>query len=60
MVAYRGYLRGLVASKVDARTDDLASALIAIHDEDPEALTLEEIASICSRSVSPATRRRTT
>jgi cytochrome P450 len=46
MAAYRGYLRGLVASKVDDRADDFASALLAIHDEDPEALTHEEIASI--------------
>jgi cytochrome P450 len=46
MAAYRGYLRGLVASKVDDRADDFASALLTIHDEDPEALTHEEIASI--------------
>jgi cytochrome P450 len=46
MAAYRGYLRGLVAAKADARADDFASALLAIHDEDPEALTHEEIASI--------------
>ena len=46
MAAYRGYLRGLVASKADDRADDYASALLAIHDEDPEALSHEEIASI--------------
>ena len=46
MAAYRGYLRALVASKVDDRADDYASALLAIHDEDPEALSHEEIASI--------------
>ena len=46
MAAYRGYLRRLVASKVDDRADDYASALLAIHDEDPAALTHEEIASI--------------
>jgi cytochrome P450 len=46
MAAYRGYLRSLVQSKVDDRADDYASALLAIHDEDPEALTHEEIASI--------------
>jgi cytochrome P450 len=46
MAAYRGYLRALVASKVDDRADDYASALLAIHDEDPEALTHEEVASI--------------
>jgi cytochrome P450 len=46
MAAYRGYLRDLVTSKVDNRADDFASALLAIHDEDPEQLTQEEIASI--------------
>jgi cytochrome P450 len=46
VVAYRGYLRELVAERVERRTADLTSALIDIHDEDPEAFTLEEIASI--------------
>lgn len=46
MAAYRGYLRELVAVKATARADDFASALLAIHDEDPEALTHEEIGSI--------------
>lgn len=46
MAAYRGYLRDLVATKAKAREDDFASALLAIHDEDPEALTHEEISSI--------------
>ncbi|HYM56645.1 MAG TPA: hypothetical protein VES79_01670, partial [Solirubrobacteraceae bacterium] len=46
MAAYRKYLRDLVASKVDDRADDFASALLAIHDEDPEQLPHEEIASI--------------
>jgi cytochrome P450 len=46
MAAYRSYLRTLVATKVTARDDDFASALLAIHDEDPEALTQEEISSI--------------
>lgn len=46
MAAYRSYLRDLVASKVDARDDDFASALLEIHDEDPQALTHEEIGSI--------------
>src|SRR3954471_4825783 len=46
MAAYRGYLRELVAAKATDRGDDFASALLAIHDEDPEALTHEEIASI--------------
>ena len=46
MAAYRRYLRGLVATKATARDDAFASALLAIHDENPEALTHEEIASI--------------
>ena len=46
MVAYRSYLRELVTSKVNARDDAFASALLAIHDEDPETLTHEEIGSI--------------
>ena len=46
MAAYRGYLRELVATKATDRADDFASALLAIHDEDPESLTHEEIASI--------------
>jgi cytochrome P450 len=46
MAAYRNYLRGLVVSKAAARGDDFAGALLAIHDEDPDALTHEEIASI--------------
>ncbi len=46
MAAYRSYLRDLVATKVGERDDDFASALLAIHDEDPERLTHEEIASI--------------
>jgi cytochrome P450 len=46
MAAYRGYLRQFVADKVDSRSDDYTSALLAIHDEDPDALTHEEIASI--------------
>ena len=46
MVLYRRYLRELVAAKADDRGDDFASALLEIHDEDPEALTQEEIASI--------------
>ena len=32
--------------KLDDRGDDLTSDLLAIHDEDPERLTLAEIASI--------------
>jgi len=46
MAAYRGYLREFVTAKAHARDDDFASALLAIHDEDPEALTHQEIASI--------------
>jgi cytochrome P450 len=46
MAAYRRYLGGLVATKATARDDAFASALLAIHDENPEALTQEEIASI--------------
>jgi cytochrome P450 len=46
IVAYRRYLRELVAERVERRTADLTSALIDIHDEDPAAFTLEEIASI--------------
>ena len=46
MATYRRYLRDLVATKAHARDDDFASALLVIHDEDPEALTHEEIASI--------------
>jgi len=46
MAAYRRYLRDLVAGKADDRADDFTSALLAIHDEDPDALTQEEIASI--------------
>jgi cytochrome P450 len=46
MAAYRSYLGALVATKASARDDDFASDLLAIHDEDPAALTHEEIGSI--------------
>jgi cytochrome P450 len=46
MAAYRSYLRGLVAAKAADRGDDFCSALLDIHDEGPEKLTHEEIASI--------------
>ncbi|MFZ0089297.1 MAG: cytochrome P450 [Solirubrobacteraceae bacterium] len=46
MAAYRGYLRQLVTAKATNRADDFASALLEIHDEDPKALTHEEVASI--------------
>jgi cytochrome P450 len=46
MAAYRRYMRNLVDLKVAVPGDDLASDLIAIHDEAPDRLTLDEIASI--------------
>jgi cytochrome P450 len=46
MAAYRRYLRAFTATKASARADDFASALLSIHDDDPAALTHEEIASI--------------
>jgi cytochrome P450 len=46
MTAYRRYLRELVAAKDGDRGDDFASALLEIHDEQPEELTHEEMASI--------------
>ena len=46
MTAYRRYLRELVGVKDRDRGDDFTSALLAIHDEDPEQLSHEEIASI--------------
>ena len=46
MAAYRGYMRSLVDLKVATPGDDLASDLIAIHDEAPDRLTLDECASI--------------
>ncbi len=46
MAEYRGYLRGLVAHKATDRGDDLTSDLLAIHDEAPDDLTTDEIASI--------------
>jgi len=46
MAEYRGYLRSLVARKATDRGDDLTSDLLAIHDEAPDDLSHEEIASI--------------
>jgi cytochrome P450 len=46
IAAYRRYLRELVDVKVAAPGDDLTSDLLAIHDEDPHRLTLDEIASV--------------
>ncbi len=60
MAAYRRYLRGLVAGKATERDNAFASALLAIHDDDPEALAHEEIVSILSRSRLQDTRRRIT
>ena len=46
MAAYRRYVRDFVGQKANCRGDDFTSALLAIHDEEPGALTHEEIASI--------------
>ena len=46
MAAYRKYLRDLVDVKVGQPGDDVTSGLIAIHDEDPDRLRLDEISSI--------------
>jgi cytochrome P450 len=46
IAAYRGYIRALVDVKITAPGDDLTSDLLAIHDEDPARLTLDEISSI--------------
>jgi cytochrome P450 len=46
VAAYRRYLATFVAGKVSARDDDFTSDLLAIHDENPSALTHDEISSI--------------
>jgi cytochrome P450 len=46
MAAYRQYIRDLVDVKVREPADDVTSDLIVIHREDPQRLTLDEIASI--------------
>ncbi len=46
MAAYRNYLRGFVARKTSAHDDSFTSALLEIHEKEPEALTQEEITSI--------------
>jgi hypothetical protein len=46
ITAYRGFLRDFVALRVTDRADDLCSDLLAIHDEDPEQLGLDEVTSI--------------
>jgi cytochrome P450 len=44
--AYRGYLVDFVSAKRPGKDDDFTSALLAIREEDPDALSLEEIVSI--------------
>ncbi len=46
MVKYRKYIRQFVADKVQAPDDSFTSALLAIHREDPDTITTEEIGSI--------------
>jgi cytochrome P450 len=46
LAAYRRYIYDLVHVKAAQRGDDLTSDLLAIHDEDPTRLELEEIGSI--------------
>jgi cytochrome P450 len=46
IAAYRAYIRDLVDVKANEPGDDLTSDLIAIHDEDPDRLRLDEISSI--------------
>jgi cytochrome P450 len=46
VAAYRRYLATFVVSKATVRDDDFTSDLLAIHDENPSALTHEEISSI--------------
>jgi cytochrome P450 len=46
IAAYRRYLRDLVDDKAREPADDLTSDLLAMHAEDPERLTLDEISSI--------------
>jgi len=47
LAAYRGFLREFVAMKnADRAGDDFTTALLAIHDEDPDQLELDEIVSI--------------
>jgi cytochrome P450 len=46
MAEYRRYLRDLVRDKQEHPGDDIASDLLAIHKENPDQITLEEIASI--------------
>jgi cytochrome P450 len=46
IAAYRKYLRDLVDAKASEPGDDLTSDLLAIHREDPQRLTMDEISSI--------------
>jgi len=46
LAAYRRYLYDLVRTKVTQRADDPTSDLLAIHDEDPDQLELDEVGSI--------------
>src|SRR4029077_4010568 len=46
IAAYRRCLRDFVATRVGGRADALCSALLPIHDEAPEQLTLDEVTSI--------------
>jgi cytochrome P450 len=46
IAAYRGYMRDLVDVKAASPGDDLTTDLLAIHAEDPDRLTLDEISSI--------------
>jgi cytochrome P450 len=44
--AFRGYLQDFVGAKRPARDDDFTSALLAIREENPDALSVEEVVSI--------------
>ncbi|MCY4175422.1 MAG: cytochrome P450 [Acidimicrobiaceae bacterium] len=46
MLAYWRYCRDFVASKTGDPGDDFTSELLAVHDSDPEELTLAEVESI--------------
>jgi cytochrome P450 len=46
IATYRRYLRDLVGQKASEPGDDLTSDLLAIHADDPDRLTLDEISSI--------------
>ncbi|HCA88261.1 MAG TPA: cytochrome P450 [Streptomyces sp.] len=46
-VDFSGYLRELIAARRAEPADDLISALIAVHDEDDDRLTEQEMISTC-------------